>query len=241
MSAISLAREALKIISDEYDLITQKLPLDNARIIELGCGAAVMSRRLAEGTGVREIVALEVDEAQLARNLARDWPAAIVFRRGAAESIDEPDESFDHAMMLKSLHHVPVEAMDRALEHVHRVLRPGGFLYVSEPVAEGEFNEITSLFHDEKIVREAAIAAMARACDKGLFERTEQIYFLAPIAFADFADFERRMMNPSHTPLDISPAVRERVRERFESLMGRSGVRFERLMRVDLLRRIPRV
>ena len=114
-------------------------------------------------------------------------------------------------------------------------------MYVSEPVAEGEFNEITSLFHDEKIVREAAIAAMARACDKGLFERTEQIYFLAPIAFADFADFERRMMNPSHTPLDISPAVRERVRERFESLMGRSGVRFERLMRVDLLRRNPRV
>ncbi|MFC4485950.1 class I SAM-dependent methyltransferase [Tepidiphilus baoligensis] len=237
MSTNYSAVETVQIINDEYELIVQKLPLNNARIIELGCGDGTMSCRLAERAGVREIVALEVDEAQLARNLAKDRPASITFCRGAAEAINEPDESFDHAMMLKSLHHVPVDMMDRALEEIHRVLRPGGLLYVSEPVFEGEFNEIMRLFHDEKIVREAAIAAMERSCDKGLFERIEQIYFLTPITFIDFDDFERRMMNPSHTKLEISPVIKERVRTLFDSYMGQSGVRFDRPMRVDLLRK----
>ncbi|HRQ56736.1 MAG TPA: class I SAM-dependent methyltransferase [Azoarcus taiwanensis] len=237
MSENALVAETPQVIPDEYELITRKLPLANARLIELGCGDAAMSRRLAEGTAVREIVALEVDESQLELNLARDWPPSITVSRGAAESIDAPDESFDHAMMLKSLHHVPVDAMDRALAQIHRVVRPGGLLYVSEPVFDGEFNEIMRLFHDEEIVRESAIAAMARACDKGLYERVEQIHFLAPIAFADFADFERRMMKLSHTDLKIDSLVRERVRQQFELHTGQGGVSFSRPMRVDLLRK----
>ena len=237
MSENALVAETPQVIPDEYVLITRKLPLANARLIELGCGDAAMSRRLAEGTAVSEIVALEVDESQLERNLARDWPPSITVSRGAAESIDAPDESFDHAMMLKSLHHVRVEAMDQALAEVHRVLRPGGLLYVSEPVFDGEFNEIMRLFHDEKVVREEAIAAMGRACEKGIYERADQIHFLAPITFSDFADFERRMMNLSHTQLDIDSVTRERVRQLFESHMGQGGVSFERPMRVDLLRK----
>lgn len=226
-----------QVIADEYALIVEKLPLAGAHLIELGCGDGAMSRRLAEGAGVAEILAFEVDRVQLDRNLSKVTPDALTFAHGAAECIDQPDARFDHAMMLKSLHHVPIDAMDSALAEVCRVLRPGGLLYVSEPVFDGEFNEIMRLFHDEQLVREAAIAALSRVCDGGLFERNEQVHFRAPIAFADFGDFERRMMNLSHTKLDISPVVRAKVRELFESHMTPTGVRFERPMRVDLLRK----
>ncbi len=57
--------------------------------------------------------------------------------------------------MLKSLHHVPVESMAQALVDAARVLRPGGHLYVSEPVYAGPLNEVVRLFNDEGKVRAA--------------------------------------------------------------------------------------
>ncbi len=53
--------------------------------------------------------------------------------------------------------------MDAALAEIARVLVPGGWLYVSEPVFAGPFNELMRLFHDEQAVRAAALAALARA------------------------------------------------------------------------------
>jgi SAM-dependent methyltransferase len=53
----------------------------------------------------------------------------------------------------------PNDAEDQALAEVHRVLKPGGRLYCSEPVYWGSFNEIMRLIDDERIVREAAFAA----------------------------------------------------------------------------------
>jgi SAM-dependent methyltransferase len=73
-----------------------------------------------------------------------------------AQAIPFQDGSFDLALMLKSLHHVPLDLLDQALAEVHRVLRPQGLLYVSEPVFAGALNEVMRLFHDEELVRAAA-------------------------------------------------------------------------------------
>ncbi len=139
--------------------------------------------------------------------------------------------------MLKSLHHVPLARMDRALAEIARVLRPGGHLYASEPVFAGELNGIMRLFHDEQAVREAALAAIDRAAAGGPLEPVARVPFLAPVAFRDFADFERRMMRVTHSELRLPEATVARVRERFERHLGPQGARFDRPMRADLLRR----
>jgi hypothetical protein len=46
--------------------------------------------------------------------------------------------------------------MDRSMREISRVLKPGGTVYISEPVFAGDFNEILRLFHGEQKVREAA-------------------------------------------------------------------------------------
>ena len=43
------------------------------------------------------------------------------------EDIPFPSGAFDLVLMLKSLHHVPLAHLDRALDEVARVLRPGGW------------------------------------------------------------------------------------------------------------------
>ena len=52
------------------------------------------------------------------------------------------------------------ELYESVFQEVLRVLKPSGFLYVLEPVAAGDLNDIMRLFHDEAAVRSAAQAAI---------------------------------------------------------------------------------
>lgn len=183
------------------------------------------------------ITALEVDAIQHAKNLlVADLPH-VGFALGGAEDIPAPDASFDIAFMFKSLHHVPVEKMDRALGEIRRVLRPGGLAYISEPIYAGEYNEILRLFHDEKRVREAAFAALCRAVESGLLELAREFFFSTPLRFSDFAEFEEKVLRVTHTRHELSPQLHAEVRRKFLEHATPKGVTFFMPMRVDLLRR----
>jgi SAM-dependent methyltransferase len=224
-------------VVEEADVYTDLLPLDGARVIELGCGAAGHTRAIA-GTGrPASVLACEVDEIQHQKNLdADDVPDTVTFARAGAEAIPAADDSADVIVMFKSLHHVPVESMDAALAEIARVLRPGGLAYLSEPVFAGDFNEVLRLFHDESEVRRKAFEAIRRAVDGGVLELAEQRFFQTRNDFDDFADFEDRVLGATHTEHDLSPELYERVRETFEGYLGPDGARFTMPIRVDLLR-----
>ncbi len=222
----------------EFELIDMRIALDGCRIVELGCGAAKLTRQYANAGPRREILALEVDEIQHAKNLESDALPNVRFALGGAEAIPADAGEFDVAFMFKSLHHVPIERMDRALAELHRVLRPGGHAWISEPVFAGKFNEVLRIFHDEERVRLAAFEAVRAAVEQGLFELVEQVFFEAPMQFADFADFERTVMGVTHTDHSgISPALHARVREEFSQHIGPEGAHFAQPIRVDLLRK----
>lgn len=224
-------------VGQELEVIRRLLPLNGVRVLELGCGGAEMTRVIAEQFPVTEIMATEVDPVQHAKNLTiRDLPK-VRFQFGGAEAISEPDASFDVVMMFKSLHHVPLPLLDQALAEIHRVLKPGGLAYISEPVYAGDFNEILRLFHDERRVREAAFAALARAVDRGLLELVEEVFFQTPVAYPDFETFEDRVINVTHTRHVLDEALYREVRRRFMAHMTDGEARFLKPMRVDLLRR----
>jgi SAM-dependent methyltransferase len=156
---------------------------------------------------------------------------------GAAQAIPLGDASFDLALMLKSLHHVPRVLMAQALGEVARVLRPGGRLYVSEPVYDGALNEIVRLYNDEGVVRAAAQAALDAALRSGPWEQVAERRFEMPVQFTDFADFEQRMMRPTYADHRIDDAKLAAVRAVFEPHVGSEGARFTRPMHARLLRR----
>lgn len=222
---------------DERTLYEALLSLDGTRILELGCGRAVHTRNLATGGPDRVVTALEVDRIAHAANLDIDDLPNVTFALGGAEAIPADDESFDRVLMFKSLHHVPVESMGDALREIARVLRPGGLAYISEPVFDGPFNEVMRLFHDEERVRAAAFRALVDAVGAGLFELVEERFFLTESRFADFADYEKKLIGVTHTNHQLSDEIHRQVRERFMQHMGPDGARFEVPMRVDLLRR----
>lgn len=229
--------DQLPQLRDELDLLADLVPLAEQRIIELGCGNARLARALVQRFAGSQVVGLEVDEVQHAKNVGSPQER-LLFMAGSAEAVPFPDASFDGALMLKSLHHVPLDGMDAALAEVARVVRPGGWLYVSEPIFGGALNEVVRLYNDENTVRRAAQAALDRALASGThWAAGGEHRFAQPAHFADWAEFEARMLYPSFADHHITPALVARVRAAFLPHMGADGAHFVRPMHVRLLRR----
>ncbi len=222
-------------IADEGVILRECLPLPGAKVLELGCGKAEKTRLVAQTAA--SVLALEVDAMQLAENQAGEKPGNVQFAFGGAENIPTDDSSVDIVLMFKSLHHVPVERMDDTFSEIHRVLKPGGLAYISEPVYAGDFNEILRLFHDEKGVREAAFAAEMKAVTTQRLSLVSQTFFLQPMHFDDFGQFENRILKVTHTEHRLSPALHETVRSGFNRHMSPNGATFHMPIRVDLFRK----
>ncbi len=225
-------------ICDEREVYEQLLSFQDADVLELGCGKADKTLAIAEGGKVKSIVALEVDEIQHDENMSRTVPDHVRFELGGAQAIPAADQVFDIVMMFKSLHHVPTDLMDAAMAEIHRVLKTDGVAYISEPVFSGDFNEILRLFHDEQAVREAAFAAVSRAVATGRFELVSQNFFSTPVHFADFAEFETKILKVTHTRHNLSEALYSQVKQKFMSHMTQQGASFNMPIRVDLLRKV---
>lgn len=228
----------IRRLIDEPTVISELLELDGREILELGCGRAVNTRAIAAAGQNRTMLALEVDERQHALNLQIEDLGNVTFALGGAEKIPAADQSFDAVFLFKSLHHVPADLMQPAMREIARVLRPGGYAYVSEPLFRGSFNDCLRLFHDESEVRSQAFAAITSAVRDGQFVSVSQTFFLAPVHFANFEEFERLVIGTTHSNHVLSDEVYAQVRERFATYVGANGVQFEQPIRVDLLQRL---
>lgn len=225
-------------LSSDLKQITSLLKPSRSTLLELGCGTAATTRKLATAFPEARIVATEVDEIALAKNLAENTMPNVTFQLGGAEAIDLPDDSVDAVIMLKSLHHVPTELMDQAFREIARVLRPGGLAYLSEPVYAGEFNEIMRLFHDEKVVRDAAYAAIARALEQTSLEVADQVFFASSSRFDGFAEFEARILGATHTDFGLDKDLLQKVRMAFSAHLDTDNqAEFLTPQRIDLLRK----
>jgi SAM-dependent methyltransferase len=227
----------METIADEIEFLRRLVPLEGARAVDLGCGSGDFARKLLSDGRVASVDAFEVDQVQHENNLKAPGVPGLSFRSGGAERMALDDASRDLIAMMKSLHHVPGELMDQAFAEIARVLVPGGHLYVSEPVYAGEFNDIVKLFHDEGVVRAAAYAAVGRSAGSKVLTLVSEQEFMAPLFFRDFADFERRIIQATHSEHVLTPALMADVRAKFDAHMTPSGARFIRPMRIDLMRK----
>jgi len=224
---------------NEVQLMLDALPLDGACVLELGCGRAEKTRTLAETGRAREILALEVDAIQHARNLQITDLPNVRFAHGGAEAIPAADNAYDIVILFKSLHHVPVMHMDAALDEIARVLKPGGLAWISEPVYAGALNEIMRLFHDEKRVREEAFAALCRAVARGPLRLKVERFFTTRSHFESFEQFEARMIRVTHSDHQLSPELLRKVEQKFAAQMTPHGATFINPQRLDLLQKLP--
>ena len=99
---------------------------EGGRILDLGCGAGRVARRLA---GRFDVVGVDVSEQQLL--LARAGAPAATFLHGDFARLDFPARSFDAVTALYSFVHVPRREHQPLLARIARWLKPGGLFLAS--------------------------------------------------------------------------------------------------------------
>jgi len=184
-------------------------PVAGVTAVDVGCGSGWLARALA-ADGAR-VIALEItgDLLAAARAAGEDQPG-IEYAVGRAEALPLPDASRDLVVFMRSLHHVAIEHMDAALAEARRVLRPGGAVYVSEPLPEGDWFELQSIVEVESEARAAALAAIERGTERGLRrERTER--YITETCLESAEAFRAHM-------LAVDPARRPALDERRDAL-----------------------
>ena len=135
--ALALARfiDARADIPDQRQvqsgLMEALLPRAGERLLDVGCGTGVVTRRLAEAvTGSGAVVGADISRVML--DFAQECSAGLPIRYEQTDGATLPfaDASFDGATMARTLLHVahPHET----LVEIRRVVRPGGRLAVLE-------------------------------------------------------------------------------------------------------------
>ncbi len=110
---------------------TQLGDLRGRRVLDLGCGAGGASVWFAkQGT---QVVGSDLsgEFLVLVHHMPERHGVSVETHHGDAEELGLPDPSFDVVYAGNLLHHLD---LDRTLEQIHRVLRPGGMVVTWDPL-----------------------------------------------------------------------------------------------------------
>jgi SAM-dependent methyltransferase len=218
------------------EIMGETLNLANATVIDVGCGDGWLTRFLASRGA--HATGIEVSPKALARARSTKPVADEHYIQGLAEDLPVPSRSADIMIYFNSLHHVDADGLMKALREAARVLRSGGILYISEPMAQGPYFELMQPAHDETLARQRAQDALRYAPEFGLLLE-KQVSHLDTVYFPDFQAFHDRLTS-------INPHIRDRFEEQEDEIAANfrrlaiqreDGWEFEQPMRVTVLRR----
>ena len=119
----------------------------DSRILDFGCG---YGRSLGElfNAGYRNLIGFDFSPAMIAAARAR-FPE-ITFEELKSSTIPLPDASVDGVLLFSVLTCVPTDDGQRALvKEMHRLLRPGGLLYISDLWLQRDERNLTRYARDE--------------------------------------------------------------------------------------------
>ncbi len=109
-----------------YRAALGSLPLQGARVLEVGSGRGGGAAWMARQPGIAAVTGVDLSPLTVARaRRLNPGVAGLDFRRGDAEALPFPDASFDGVVNVESSHNYG--SMPRFLAEVARVLRPGGW------------------------------------------------------------------------------------------------------------------
>jgi len=224
-------------IRSNESVLNEVLDLKGLKIADIGSGAGEMVRYMTR-QGAR-VTGLECGELQLEK--ARSFPAEgdEVYLEGVGQELPFDDDSFDVVTFFNSLHHVPLEHMAGALAEATRVVKPGGSVYVGEPIASGRGFELNAPIDDETSVRASAYDAIRNAATHGL-KQVREIFYDTVYHYENFAAFKDKMIRIDPRRRAPFEEIEDDLRSNFEQLgiADEAGIRFDQPMRVNVLQKV---
>ena len=122
-------------VADLQSLAAPHLPDSIDRLMDIGCGQGTAFPLLRQAFAPAQLLGVDVDPDMLtsAGELARSIDCPVELQHGSVTRLNLPDSSIDVVFCHQLIHHVADQVA--ALQELHRVLKPGGLLMLSESCA----------------------------------------------------------------------------------------------------------
>jgi SAM-dependent methyltransferase len=136
LQASTFGKAAVMTAAETLGALVELVPKDaDARWLESACGTGLVARALAARVG--SVTGVDLTPAMLEqakRGAADEGIEKAGFSVGDATALEFADGSFDGSVTRFSLHHIPLPG--RVIAELARVVRPGGWVLVSDLVAD---------------------------------------------------------------------------------------------------------
>lgn len=219
-------------------LILERLPLDGARAIDIGCGEGWLTHLVAP----KSVATVGIDPSAIALERARAANGASngTFIQASADDLPLDPASADVAIYYNSLHHVPDAIRDKALAETARVLAPGGLLCIVEPEASGSCYELFRPIDDESAVYAATYSLLHEIANGVEFQQVHEERFMDGYIYRDFRQFLDNALVVDAERAEVVCELEVELRELFERLgeVVEGGRRYDMVHRLNLLRRL---
>ena len=221
---------------ENTEVLAELVALDGRDVVDVGCGDGSLVRAMTRA-GAR-VTGVECGARQLEKARAAEAVGGEVYLEGVGEDLPLEDASANLVVFFNSLHHIAEEHQGTALAEAARVLRPGGTVYLAEPLVEGPQFELVKPIHDETAVRAHAYRVIQDADAVGLRPETELTY-VHPLRHKSFEAFRERMVSINPDKEAAFEAMDQEMRARYRRLAapGDGGDLFPQPIRVNLLRK----
>jgi len=197
------------------DVLKSTLSLARKNVLDVGSGEGHLSRMMASQGA--HVIGIECSERQMKKALSYDAVSDEKFIDAVGQALPFDDQSMDVVVFFNSLHHVPVEEQFNAMKEAIRVLRQGGHIYISEPIAEGSHFELLQPIDDETFVRAKAYEVINRFEELGLSWEVEDVYN-HPVRRKDFEELRDKLTGPNPERDIIFEQQDKELRQAFERL-----------------------
>lgn len=127
-----------------FDLLARELGPDakDLEILEIGCGPGGMMEPLSKHGRVHGLD-ISLDAMRYCRR--RGFPNVVT---GSGMALPFADASFDVVCLFDAIEHIPDDR--KVLEEVHRVLKPGGVVFLSVPAYQFLYSQNDRLVHHQR-------------------------------------------------------------------------------------------
>jgi SAM-dependent methyltransferase len=148
----------------------QRYGLERGVVLEIGCGAGRMTKRIAED--FTRVIACDVSEGMIEYAREKVTARNIDWRLSDGAALPAPDHSVDSVFSCHVLQHLEsCDVQIRCFREIHRVLRPGGTFMVhlylhSYPAVNPHYAMLARMAYNGYLLMAGVKAAIRRALMK---------------------------------------------------------------------------